>query len=137
MYSTVRDHVATAVKLYRVDLEALPDYWADDDCDRFRTGLNAGFGQGSSDIYSMWAADKSGGEEREDESDDNDFALGGIDSDEEEGEDERIPGEGGRVPKRELVCCPRFIQYHSATHNIAGFNYSGYSYEPNTDGHGE
>lgn len=107
MYSTVRDHVATAVKLYRVNLEALPDYWADDPCDRFRTGLNAGFGQGWSDIYSMmWTAEKSEGEEQEDESDNNDYGVDDIDSDEEEGDDEQIPSEGGRVPKRELVGCP-------------------------------
>ncbi|KAF8513762.1 hypothetical protein JB92DRAFT_3116073 [Gautieria morchelliformis] len=99
IYATVHDHVASAVKLHRVDIEALPDYWADDDCE-FRTGLNAGFGR-DSPIYCTWAADKSGEEEQEDDSD-NDYALDDTNSDEEEGGDERIHDEGERVSKREL-----------------------------------
>jgi cobalamin biosynthesis protein CobT len=102
MYDTVHDHVSSAVKLHRVNIEALPDYWADDDCNHFRTGLNAGFGR-DSPTYCTWAADKSGEEEQEDDSD-NDYALDDTNSDEEEGADERIHDEGERVSKRELVC---------------------------------
>ncbi|KAF8583350.1 hypothetical protein K439DRAFT_1634534 [Ramaria rubella] len=101
-YSTVRENIASAAKLYRVNVESLPDYWADDDCDRFRTGLNAVFGQGSSDMYSMWAADKSGGEEQEDDSD-NDFLLDDLSDDEVE--EDRAPEEEEeeeKVSKREL-----------------------------------
>ena len=101
MYGTVRTHIASAARLYRVHLESLPDYWADEDCDRYRTNLNAVFGQGSSDIYCLWAADKSGGEQEED-SDEGRFLYDGEDSD-EEAEDDCVMEEEARVAKKELV----------------------------------
>lgn len=119
MFSSVQDHVASAVKLYRVNLEDLPDYWADDDCDQFRTGLNAGFGQGSSDGYYMWAAYKSVAGEQDDVSE-NDYGLDDSESGQEE-EEEPLPSGSEKVSKRDLVCyalLQPMLQYVSQDYRV-------------------
>ena len=103
-YGTVRAHIASAVRLYRVNVERLPDYWADHDCDGFRTGLNVMFGQGSSDPYSLWMAEKSGGEQEED-SDEGRLLYDDGETD-EEADGDCVMEEDERVSKKELVSPP-------------------------------
>jgi hypothetical protein len=101
MFSSVQDHVAAAVKQYRVDLETLPDYWAGEACNEFRTGLNASFIQCNSHNHYMWGPAYKTATGEQDISD-NDYGTDETDSGEE---DELIPGGSERVSKRDLVRC--------------------------------
>lgn len=121
------------MKRYRINLESLPDYWDDDDCHRFRTGLNASFALGS-DAYHMLAADKSGGLVPQDESE-SDYNL--DDNSESDEEEELIPNETEKTSKRDLVCRPLFRRCPRIAQRMAGSNYPGHSNEPDTARYGE